>query len=192
MVNKIIDIEGYGTITINPINFKDKEYSNVDLNGKPLKWIAGHNVVGHFENEEGIAIPNSQICKQFEVEGEEVLIQKFKPTSKVEMDDVEIISDNQEIYTAIERKPYKAFTDSEKLKRLVLDENKTLKFPIIIGSGFKIYNGLLTNWKGQIILCGCRGDINKVLEKYQDDVVDIEIDAIPNNMSKKKLLEAMA
>lgn len=192
MANRSVEIEGYGTITINPINIKDKEYENVDLSGKPLKWIKGKVVVGHYESEEGIEIPNSQMCKKVDVEGEEVLIQKFKPTSKVEIDDVEVVSDNQEIYTAIERKPYKVFTDSKKINKLVLEENQTLKFPITFGNGFKIYNGVLTNWKGQLILCGCKGDINEVLEKYQDDVVDIEIEAIPKNMNKKKLLKVMA
>lgn len=193
MANKIIEIEGYGTITLNPINFKDKEYTNVDLSGKPLKWIAGKMAMtGHYVSEEGLDIPNSQMCKKVEVEGETLFIQKFKPTGKVELDDIDVVDDNTEIYTAIERKPYKVFTDSEKLNKLILKEGKTLKFPFIAGNGFKIYNGVLTAWKGQIILCGCRGDINEVLEKYQDDVVEIEIDLIPKNINKKRLMKVLA
>lgn len=192
MSNKIIEIEGYGKIVLNPINYKDKEYSNVDLNGNSLKWIAGKMAyVGHYENN-GVEIPSSQICKKLEVEGETILIQKFKPTSKVDIDDVEVVADNQEIYTAIERKPYKVFTESEKIKTLVLKEGKTLKFPFSAGNGFKLYNGVLTSWRGQLILCGCRGDINEVLEKYKDDVVDIEIEMIPKNLNKKKLLKVLA
>lgn len=192
MANKIIEVEGYGTIVLNPINFKDKEYESVDLNGNPLKWIAGKMaMMGHFESEDGTEVPKSHMCKKVEVDEEIILIQKFNPTGKVEMDDIEVSEDNSEIYTAIDRKIYKVFTESQKLKKLVLDDRKTLKFPVSFGSGFKIYNGILTNWKGQMILCGVRGDINEMLKKFEDDVVEIEIETIPIQ-NKKKLLKVMA
>jgi hypothetical protein len=116
---------------------------------------------------------------------------KLTPTSKVEMDDVEVSEDNSEIYSAIDRKAAKVFTDSKKLNKLILEENKTLKFPLTLGTGYKMHNGILTNWKGQIGLFGCRGNIDEAFEKYQDEVVDIEIEMMPT-MDKKKLLKAMA
>lgn len=193
MVNKQIELESYGTIVINPINFKDKEYENVDLESNPLSWVSGKMAtIGHFVNAEGIEVPSSQVCKKVEVEGETILIQKFHPTDSVEKVDIEEVDDNTEIYTAIERKPYKVFTENKKLSDLILKENKTLKFPLVVGNGYKMYTGVLTNWKGQIILCGCRGDINEVLAKYQDDAVDIVIETIPQKQQTKRLLKVFA
>lgn len=192
-MNRQIEIEGYGTIVINPINFKDKEYESVDLEGKPLKWVAGKMAkTGYFVNEDGLEVPISQVCKKVNIEGEDILIQKFKPTSKIQQEDIEITDGNEDIYTSIERKPYKVFTENKRLKEMILDNQKTLKFPLVVGSGYKIYNGILTNWKGQIILCGCRGNINEVLKKYEDDAVDIEIETIIQKPNTKKLLKALS
>lgn len=192
MVNREIDIEGFGKVIINPINFKDKEYSNVDLNGNEVKWISGKmETIGHFEDENGNEIPKNQVLKRIEVEGENIDIPKFKPTTEIQNDDIEVVEDNQSVYTAIERKMYKVFTETKKLRELILEQNKTLKFPISFGNGYKLYEGYLTNWKGQMVLFGVRGDINKVLDKYEDDIVEIEVEAIPN-INKKKLLKAIA
>lgn len=192
MANRTIEITSYGSIVINPINFNEKEYESVDLSGEPLKWISGTATRGHWVNKEGLEVPNSQMCKKVNVEGEDVLIQKLEPTNKVDMEDIEVTEDNQDIYTAIDRKMYKVFTDSEKIKKLILEEGKSLRFPFVAGNGFKMYDGILTKWQGQIVLCGCRGNINDSLEKYQDNVVDIEVSAIPKNINKKQLLKAMA
>lgn len=190
MPNRQIEIEGYGVIIYNTINVKDKEYENVGLDKKPLKWVSGSAIRGHFENEQGLAVPDSQVMKKVELEGETFFVGKLKPTSEVSADDVEIVDDNSEIYTAIERKSYKVFTDSPKLKKLLVDEKKTLKFPVTFGNGYKVYSGVLTLWNGQMVLCGCRGDINEVLKQYVDDEVEIEIATIVPQA--KKLLRAFS
>ena len=75
-----INLEGYGTINISPISFKDKDYENCDSEGKPLKWISGTATRGHFENEQGIEV--SQALKKVEVEGEVFLLNKFFTSKK--------------------------------------------------------------------------------------------------------------
>ena len=83
-------------------------------------------------------------------------------------------------------------TDSKRLRELVLKHNKSLEFPLVVGNGWKIWNGILTNWNGKLLLVGCRGDIKKELDKYGDDMVEFEIESIPPQQNIKKLVKAIA
>jgi hypothetical protein len=61
----------------------------------------------------------------------------------------------------------------------------------VAGSGFKIWQAVLTNWGNKPLLVCCRGDLTKELEKYSDDTVEIEIDVMPQQKNMKKLIQAM-
>jgi hypothetical protein len=190
MAAKAIDLEGFGKIMINPINFKDREYETVDMTGQPLE----HKTIGQrartaYVTKEGIEIPNNKVCKKMSIEGEELIVPKLSPTKEVANGDIEILEDNGLIYSAIERKVYYVVTDNEKIKDLVLKQHKTLQFPAAFGSGWKGYNALLTYWNDKIILVGCRGDLRKEMDKYSEETVSIEIEIAPQNM--KKIVKAM-
>ena len=184
-----INLEGYGTIIISPISFKDREYESVDSEGKPLKWISGTATRGHFENEQGIEV--SQALKKVEVEGEVFLLNKFSPTKEVKSDEIEVIDDNSAVYRATERVIYKVFVENDRLKKLLNEERKTLKFGFCAGSGFKMQEGYLTAWKNDVVLFGVRGDFEEVLTKFKDDVVEIDIIPERTPEQKKKLLKIL-
>ena len=105
---------------------------------------------------------------------------------------IAVLDENSDIYNAIDRKVYNVFTDSKKLKSLILDEGKTLRFPFVSGLGWKVYNACLTRWQERIVLVGCRGNINQALDVFSDDVVNLEIEAAPQAETAKKLLKAVA
>lgn len=189
MPTKSIKLEGYGTIMISPVKFVDKDYETVDSTGKPLTTkTIGERAKTVYVNSDGVEIPRSDICKKVELDGEEIILPKFSITKEVAKSDIEEIEDNSAVYNAIERKVYHVVTDSDKLKEL-LKSGKTLRFAAAFGSGWKGYNTLLTRWKDQIVLVGCRGDLTKELDKFSEDTVDIEVEVIPQNM--KKVVKAM-
>lgn len=193
MPAKTIVLEGYGDIILNPINIRDKDYETCDSEGKPLTCkVEGTRAKTVYRTKDGAEIPSSQICRKFVIDEEELIVGKMSPTSKVEKEDIEVLEENTMIYNAIEKKMYHIFTDNKKLKDLILKENKSLRFPLICGLGWKAYDAILTAWKDHIVLVGCRGNINDALDVYQDDVVELEIEAIPQREKAKKLLKAIA
>mgnify|MGYP001585905195 CR=1 FL=1 len=189
---KSIELEGFGKIMLNPIDIKDSEAETVDSDGNPIEHKQEGSVKRFYANKEGVVIPNNRVCKKFFVDGEELITPKLNPTTKVEREDIEIGNENTAIYNAIERKIYNVFTDNQKLREL-LKSNKVLRFPFTAGNGWKVYDGILTAWKSdRFLLVGCRGDINKALDEFNDDTVDIELSLIPQKETAKKLLKAVA
>ena len=189
---KKIELEGYGSIVIQPINLKEQEFEVVDRNGNPLtKEMVGTRAKTAYHNTQGSEVPNTQLCRKLVVEGEEIVTPKFKPLPKIDQEDIQEQDDNGLVYRAIERKFYSVITESPRLKKLILDGNKSLTFPFIAGQGWKVWNAMLTNWNDRLLLVACRGDLQKELEKYTEETVEFEIEVIPQTRNVKKLLKAI-
>jgi len=193
MAAKSIYLEAYGAISINPINIKDKEAETVDTAGNPLTLkYSGTRATSNYVNADGIEIPRSQVCKKIRVEDEDMIISKLNPTTEVIKDNISVTDDVSLVYNGIDRKFYNAVTDNEKIKELVIKQNKALVFPFVAGGGFKIWKGMLVNWHSKLLMVAVRGDIQKELEKYSEDTVEIELDICPQQQNMKKLVMAMA
>jgi hypothetical protein len=189
---KSVELKGYGTIMINPIKIKENENETCDAQGNPVtsKLVGDRAKTMHY-NKDGVEIPSSQLCKKFIVEDEELIVSKFNPSKEVDFDEIEVIDDNIIIYSALDRAFYNVVTDHEKIKQLVLVEHKSLKMPLVFGSGYKLWSGVLTNWNGKLLLVACRGDLVKELEKYSEDTVEFSIEALPQAKNMKKLVKAL-
>jgi len=192
IAGKQIDLAGLGRITLVPVNIKEKEYETVDTAGNPVERRVEVKGKTAYVNCEGAAVPSGQICKKFLIDGEEIVAPKMKPTKTVDSEDIQVVDDNSDIYNAIDRKVYNVFTDSKKVKELVLEQGKTVEFPFVSGLGWKVYKAVLTRWQDKIVLVGCRGNINKALDVFSDEVVDLEMEAAPQMETAKKLLKAVA
>jgi len=192
MTAKSIKLDGYGTIMINPISIKDKEFETVDPTGATLKrTTVGTRAKTVYVTEDGTEIPNSQVCKKIVVEEEEIIAPKFQLSSEISNENISQIDDNGIIYRALDRKFYNVVTDNEAIKDMVINQNKTLEFPFVAGSGWKIWKGVLTNWNNKLLLVCCRGDIQKELKKYSEETLEIEIGVMPQQKNMKKLVKAM-
>lgn len=189
---KSVVLDGYGTIMINPIDIKEQEFETVDSQGNPVtQKTIGTRAKTIYVTKDGTEVPSGQLCKKFIVEDEEMIVPKFSPTKEVSTEDIEIVDDNGLIYSALERKFYNVVTDNQKIKDLVLKEHKSLKFVAAYGSGWKIWQNILTNWNGRLLLVACRGDLVHELEKYSDDTVELEIEVIPQQKNMKKLIKTL-
>lgn len=190
---KSIELNGFGTIMINPIDIKEQDWETVDPQGNPVtSKMEGTRAKTMHYNGDGVEVPNNQLCKKIVVEDEVIIAPKFSPSKEVLQEDVEVIEDNGIIYSALERKFYNVVTDHEKLKDLVLVQHKSLRFPVTFGSGWKIWSGVLTNWNGKLLLVACRGDLVKELDKYSEETVEFSIEVLPQAKNMKKLVKAMA
>lgn len=195
MVFKEVNLEGYGKILIQPINIKDKEWESVDPEGKSVfSERVGQGAKTVYKNGDGVEVPRNQLCKKISIEGEDLVLRKFEQTKKVSKDDIEVIDDSSLIYTALDRKFYAVTTENPALKKLVIDEGKSLAFGFVAGGGFKMWKAILTNWQGRLLMVGCIGDLTKELEKYTEETVEIELDVINTISPEKarKLLKVMA
>jgi len=193
MPAKSLILEGYGNIMINPINIKEKEYDTVDTTGTPVKSkMVGTRAKSIYVTADDVEVPRSQVCKKIQVEDEEIIAPKFQPTKEVCKDNITEVDDNGLIYRGIDRKFYNAVTDNEKIKDLVINQNKSIEFPFVGGAGWKIWKAVLTNWNGKLLLVACRGDIAKELEKYSEETVELEIELMPQQANMKKMVMAMA
>jgi len=189
MAAKSLNIEGYGSIMITPINIKENDAETCDTQGNPVKTkMVGQGAKRTYVNDKGDEIPNNQVCKKFIVEGEPITCPKFTMTKDVPADNVEVIDDASIVYTGIERKFYNVVTDNDKIKDLVITQNKSISFPFTAGMGWKLWRGVLTNWNGKLLLVLCRGDLKKELEKYNEETIEIEIEMIPQNVNLKKMM----
>lgn len=190
---KALELKGYGVIMINPIDIKEQEFETVDSQGNPVSSkTIGTRAKSIYVTKDGTEVPNSQVCKKFVVEDEEIICPKFSPSKDIDTENIEVIDDNQLVYSAIDRKFYNVVTDNQKVKDLVLKQNKSLKFPITFGSGWKLWNGILTNWGGKLLLVACRGDLVRELEKYSEDTVELQIEVVPQQKNMKKLIKSLA
>jgi len=193
MPAKSLSLNGYGNIMIQPINIKDKECETVDPTGAPVKrTTVGTRAKTVYLTDEGVEVPSSQLCKRFEIEGEEILAPKFQPSKEVDNENINEIDDNSIMYRALDRKFYNVVTDNQELRDLILTQHKTLEFPFVGGLGWKMWKGVLTNWNNKLMLIACRGDIQKELLKYDEDTVELELDILPQQKNMKKLVKAMA
>jgi hypothetical protein len=189
---KQVNLKGYGAIMITPINVKDQELETVDQQGNPVtSRIVGTRAKTIYTNNLGVEIPNNQLCKKIVVEDEELIVSKFNPSKDIDFEDIELLDDNQIIYTAINRSFYFVACDNNKINELILKEGKSLRFPLTLGTGFKLWLGVLTNWNGKLLLVACRGDLVKELEKYSEDTVEFSIEALPQAKNMKKLVKAL-
>lgn len=191
MAAKSVLLGGLGTIMINPIAINQKEYETVDPAGRPVQSkMVGTRAKTVYTTEDGSEIPSTQLCKRIEVEGEDLILPKFNPSKEIPEENVNIIDDASLVYTAIERKFYNVVTDNQKIKDLVLKENKSIEYPFAAG-GWKIWRAILTNWNGKLLMVCCIGDLKKELEKYSEETVELEIEAIPQTKNMKKLMMAL-
>jgi hypothetical protein len=189
---KQIELKGYGVIAITPVKIKDGDSENCDAQGNSVESkTIGTRAKTVYVTKDGTELTSSQVCKKMIVEDEEMIVPKFTPTKEVDMEDIEVLEDNSIIYRAIDRSFYTVVCDNTKLKDLVLKQNKSLAFGSAFGSGFKLWQSVLTNWNGKMLLVACRGDLMKELEKYSDDTVELEIEVIPQSKNMKKLVKAM-
>lgn len=202
MVAKAIKLDGYGTVMLQSINIKEKEFETVDVTGEPVERktiyvkadgtvLQGVKSKAVHLKADGTEVPNSSVCKKIEIEGEEIIAGKFDITKEVPEENITVLDDNGIIYRGIDRKFYNVVTDNEKIKDLVINQNKSLEFPFVAGGGYKIWKAVLTNWNGKLLMVCCRGDIAKELEKYSEDTVEIEIEVMPQHKNMKKMLKAM-
>jgi len=190
---KSLELKGYGTIMINPIDIKEQEFETVNAQGSPVSSkTIGTRARSVYVTADGTEVPNNQVCKKFVVEDEEIICPKFSPSKDIDTENIEVIEDNALIYSAIDRKFYNVVTDNKKVQDLVLKQNKSLKFPITFGSGWKLWNGILTNWGGKLLLVACRGDLVRELEKYSEDTVELQIEVVPQQKNMKKLIKSLA
>ena len=193
MTSRTIELKGYGKIILLPINIKDKEYETVDSQRNALtKEMVGQRAKTVYKTTDGVEIPARQICKKFNIEGEEIIAPKMMPTSEVEQEDIEVLEENGIIYSAIDRKIYGIVTDNDKVKGIIMEQGKSLKFSFIGGLGWKVYEAILTKWKEHMVMVACRGNINDALDIYKDEIVDFEIDVLPQGKTAKKLMKAIA
>lgn len=187
---KKIELEGYGTISIDGISFRDKPSVSCDVNGNPLKHtIEGRGVSKYFD-EKGNEVPNKEVCKKIVVNGDEKVIRKLSPTTKIKQSGIKVSEDknNNSMKLACERKIYAVNTQSKEIRDL-LDSGKSIEFPLVVGSGFKVWRGVLnkhitTNGKEVIALFACRGNIDKAFEDYADEPIQLELDSLPEENSK--------
>jgi len=192
MAGKSIRLEGFGIVMLNSIAIKEREYEVVDLTGNSLKRkVIGERAKTVYETSEGIQIPGNQICKKISIDGEDIVAPKFQPTKEIPKNNIVTVENNGLIYSALERKFYNAVTDNEKLKDLIIAQHKSLEFPIVMGLGWKIWKGILTNWNNKLLLVACRGNLQKELEKYSEDTVELEMDIAPKQDMKKLVKMAM-
>lgn len=191
MPAKTLTIEGYGDLFLTAINIKERDFDTVDPQGRPVerKVIGERAKTVHLVD--GQEVPSSMLCKKIQLGDEEIIAPKFKMTSKVPKDSIEVTDDNGLIYRALDRKFYNVVTNNDYLKQLILKEGKSLEFPFVAGGGWKIWKAMLTRWNDKLLLVACRGDLIKELEKYSEETVDFQIDIVPQEENAKKLVKAM-
>jgi hypothetical protein len=189
---KELNIEGFGSVLYQPVGVVEQELETVAPDGATLiRTTVGERAKTVYKTADGTEIPNTQVCKKLEVDGETIIVNKFMPTKSVAREDAEVTESRDVVWNAIDRKFYIVKCNDAKLKKAILEENKTITFPFSAGAGFKVWKAALTSWNGKVAMVLCRGDISKAFESYTDEEVEINIPAV-DVANKKKLLKAIA
>jgi hypothetical protein len=195
---KKIEIEGYGQIFLNGIDFKRAEGKPVDKQGNPLTRFndGGVKGVSGYKDINGNVISSKEVCKSFNIKGEDQVVAKLKATDKLGKSDLIEKSRADAIYAfndGGERKLYVVNTNSKEL-RDYLNEDKAFIFAFVAGAGHKGWKGIITKHttrtgKDQFILGCAGGSIDKALDAFADEPIEVEIGITADNGDVKKLVD---
>lgn len=189
MVFKELSIEGVGSILYQPVKVEEQELENVAPDGSPVeRTTIGERAKTVYKTADGTEIGNTSVCKKLVIDGETIIIKKFNASKQITHEEIEYLDGKDIVWNAIERKFYVIRTQSSSLKKMVMEEGKTIVFPFSAGNGFKVWKAALTTWNNQIAMVLCRGDVSKAFEAYDDQEVELTIDVMPEVQNKKKLL----
>jgi len=178
---KKIELQGYGTITINPLRFKDQDGISVDADGNELKYtIEGKGVGRYTRLSDGTEVPRGDVCKKLVIDGEDVVLPKFKPTTTIEMDVINVVSkgehNNGELW-GLDRSIYLAGVAGK--IRQELDNGNVFEFPLVVASGHKLWRAILKNVEldgsvAPVMFC-VRGDARTAIRQFLDNPIEIEL-----------------
>jgi hypothetical protein len=188
---KHIDLAGLGRINIFGIDFKTEEGTTCDSKGNPVEYkIEGKGKGTYRRVSDGSVLKKTEIYKKLNINNEEIIASSLTPTTSIEAEDIQVIDekDNVSMKKACERKSYVAMTSSQEIKKL-LNEGKSIMFPVVVGTGFKIWKGIVQKWttengKEAIALFCCRGNIDKAFEEFDDNPIMLNLDAVPKENAK--------
>jgi hypothetical protein len=178
---KKIELGGYGTISITPLKFKDQEGVAVDSDGNELKYVIEGKGTSKYVRKDGTEVPRSEVCKKLNVDGEDIVVPKFKPTTKIDNDVISVVEDTQhnncELW-ALDRSWYLAQVLGK--VKAQLDEGMVFEFPLVVASGHKLWKAVLRNTKledGSIapVMFTIRGDARKAIKQFLDNPIEIEL-----------------
>ena len=170
---KELEIKGIGKVYLVPVKTELKG-EHCDPEGNPvISERVGVGAKTVYKNSEGVEIPRSQVCKKFNIKGEDKVVPRLNLTKQAEAD----IVDNSEVIQWIidcdEKKGY-GIMPSEEVKE-ILDKGKSLSLTFVGGSGWKMWRAALTRWSTGYAMVCVKGNFTKALEHMQEDTVQIEI-----------------
>jgi hypothetical protein len=197
---KKIELEGYGTIHLFGIEFEQEEGLTCDKDGNEVKYtIEGRGKGKYTRVSDGKPLTKPEVFKKIWVEGEEIISPSFTPTTKIDKEDIQIIDDkgNDMMKRACERKSYVIQTNSNEIRKL-LDDGKSIVFPAVVGTGFKVWRGVVQKWETKtgteaLALFCCRGDIDKAFSDFSDKPITLKLNAVPKENMKnvRKLFKSV-
>ena len=178
---KSIELVGYGKVKIESVKFKDQEGETVDSDGNALSYVSEGRGTSKYVRADGTECPRAEVCKKLNIDGEEIVVPKLKPTTVIDNDVISIINgaehNNCELW-ALDRSWYLA-EPSDKIKAQ-LNEGQVFEFPLVVAAGHKLWKAVMKNTKledGTVapVLFGVRGDARKAIRQYMDNPIEIEL-----------------
>jgi hypothetical protein len=194
---KKIELAGHGSIQITGLKFADQEGTPVDKDGTPLKYVLEGKGTSKYVKPDGTEVNRKDVCKKLVVDGEDIIVPKFNPTTKIDEDVIAVYEpeahSNCEL-KAIEKSWY--LVNAYGKVKEELEAGKTIEFPLVVGSGFKIWKGVLKkytlpNGTACHMLFTIRGDIDKAIERFLDDPVEFEMPVSEQKQNISKLSKAI-
>jgi hypothetical protein len=178
---KKIELVGHGSIQITGLKFAEQEGTPVDKEGNVLKYVVEGKGTTKYVNLEGVEVPRNEVCKKLVIDGEDMVLPKFAPTTRIDEDVISVYDaeahSNCEL-RAIEKSWY--LVNAYGKVKEELEAGKAIEFPVVMGSGFKVWKGVLKqhalpNGKVCNMLFTVRGDIDKAIEQFLDDPIEFEM-----------------
>ena len=178
---KKIELIGYGSIQIEGLKFKDQDGINVDSDNKPLKYVVEGRGTTKYVREDGSECPRNEVCKRLDIDGEEVVVPKLKPTTRIDNDVIAFVDESEHDkceLNAIDKAWY-LVNDAGKLKSDI-DAGKVMEFPLVTGSGHKLWKAVvkkrpLPDGRTAHMLYAIRGNIDNAIMSAMDSPVEFEI-----------------
>lgn len=181
---KRIELAGLGTLNITPIGFKDALSTNVDEEGNELLYkLTGDARVGKYFRKDGTEVSKSQVKKRFDINGEQVVMDKLKPTTKIDADVISVGEQDNAEYYALDRKLYAVIVQSAKIKE-ELEAGKQISFPLVVGAGYKVWKGVVKkhntqSGKSLYVMFAVRGNMDNAFEQFVDEPIELELGVMP-------------
>jgi hypothetical protein len=180
-VSTRIELEGFGSVVLNPIKFRMPEAHWTDKGGKEVQYTIKGKGKGMYLNSEGKELKRAELKRVYVIGGKEYPTDRLKKTDIVRASKISLIDGANAplaLIGSMEDEKFGVVTDNTKIKETINGGQAILAKEVVFTTGGMPYNVVFSkvatpSGKEKFIAYAIRGDFFAALERYEDEPIEM-------------------